>query len=233
MSKVHSETIGSRTDWEVYSEGSAMQFEAGELQLGPMTSFGLLHDPKHMCLVLARYKFCGKMLEGKKEVLEIGCGDGFGTPILAQFVEHLHCIDWDIRHIEGNRRRLAGIENTTFEQLNMNKEAPKGKYEAAVWLDVIEHLDPKKEGAFVQNIVSCLKPEGILITGTPNITAAKYSSEWSRRQHINLHSHQSLKALMKDYFANVFMFGMNDEVVHTGFPEMAHYIFSLAVGLRD
>ena len=35
---------------------------------------------------------------------------------------------------------------------------------------------------------------------------------------------------MENYFENVFMFSMNDEVVHTGFPPMANYIFGVGVG---
>jgi hypothetical protein len=40
---------------------------------------------------------------------------------------------------------------------------------------------------------------------------------------VNLHSHESLKRLGSIYFRNVFMFGMNDEVVHTGYGPMSHY----------
>jgi len=37
-----------------------------------------------------------------------------------------------------------------------------------------------------------------------------------------------LKHTMERHFHNVFMFGMNDEVVHTGYHKTAHYIFALA-----
>jgi hypothetical protein len=32
------------------------------------------------------------------------------------------------------------------------------------------------------------------------------------------------------YFRNVFMFGMNDEVVHTGYGPMCHYLWMVGVG---
>ena len=38
---------------------------------------------------------------------------------------------------------------------------------------------------------------------------------------------------MQRYFHDVFMFSMNDEVVHTGFHAMAHYLFALCVARRD
>jgi hypothetical protein len=43
---------------------------------------------------------------------------------------------------------------------------------------------------------------------------------------------QSLRELMERYFDNVFMFGMNDEVLHTGYAQMCHYIWSIAAGLK-
>ena len=43
--------------------------------------------------------------------------------------------------------------------------------------------------------------------------------------HIHLQlMERELKKLMQHYFHNVFMFSMNDEVVHTGFHPMAHYL---------
>ncbi len=55
---------------------------------------------------MARYKFCAKMFEGMDLVLEVGCGDGFGTPVVAQAVKKVIAIEPDARHIKGNRQRL-------------------------------------------------------------------------------------------------------------------------------
>jgi hypothetical protein len=38
--------------------------------------------------------------------------------------------------------------------------------------------------------------------------------------------------LLQEFFHNVFIFCMNDEVLHTGFHKMAHYIFALGCTLR-
>ena len=37
-----------------------------------------------------------------------------------------------------------------------------------------------------------------------------------------------MRTLVSHFFHNVFLFSMNDEVVHTGFTPMAHYL--LAIG---
>ena len=215
-----------------YARTAEILFAADEIPLGPWTSYSLINDPKHMSFVLSRYKFCAKMLHGKKSVLEVGAGDAFGLPIVAQAIPKVYTIDWDARLIEGNARRLAHLKNVTYLHGNINEEAPKLTVEAAYSIDVIEHVDPAGESRFLENIVRCLTPNGVLLTGTPNITASAYASAPSQAGHINLKSMATLRESMERYFENVFMFGMNDEVVHTGYAPMCHYIWSLAVGVR-
>ena len=70
-----------------------------------------------------------------------------------------------------------------------------------------------------------LDANGMCIIGTPNITSAPYASEMSQIGHVNMYSQERLAAALKKYFHQVFSFGMNDEIVHTGYAPMAHYIF--------
>lgn len=220
-------------DREVYHSGSDIQFQHEEIALGAPSSYSLLHDPKHLAFVLSRYKFCAKMLAGKKSVMEIGSGDGIGLPIVAKEVKELHCVDWDERHQESIDRRLRPhFKNIELYHHDMNKKPLDVRVDAVYMIDVIEHIDPRKERAFMKNILHSLDENGVMITGTPNITASQYASDVSNAQHINLKSMESLKKLMEKYFNNVFMFGMNDEVLHTGYSPMCHYIWSLSVGKK-
>ena len=221
------------TDREVYNTGS-FQHEHEEILLGAPTSFSLTNDPKHVSFVLARYKFVAKMLEGKKRVMEVGSGDGIGLPLVAQAVGHVTCVDWDERHIQSIERRLLKFfPNVSVNHHNMNDRPFRAKVDAIYTIDVIEHLDPAKEQQFVENLLESLGDDGVMITGTPNITASAYASPSSAAQHINLKSMKDLRELMEKYFKHVFMFGMNDEVVHTGYAPMCHYIWSVAAGVKS
>ncbi len=226
------EEENSLTTEERYHLAMKSYFEANELSLGPWASRTFFDDPKHISFRLARYKFCSKMLEGKKNVLEIGCGDGLGIPIVAQTVEHLHCVDWDMRNIEGCARRLNWLKNVTYECVDFNKSHVQTRVDAVYSIDLIEHLELTSESKFMENVLKSLNVHGILITGTPNISAIQYASKASSIHHINLKSQKTLRELMDRYFWNTFIFGMNDEVVHTGFSEMCHYIWSISVGIR-
>lgn len=221
-----------KSAWQLHIEATQPQFASPEISLGPWTSFSLIQDPKHLSFVLARYKFCAKMLHGKDRVVEIGCGDGFGIPIIAQSVNHLHCIDWDERNIEGCRTRLHHLKNVSYQYIDLNKEELKLQADAAYSVDVIEHLEPSSETFFIENICNFLKKEGVLLTGTPNITASAYASKGSEIQHINLKNMRSLRELTARYFKHVFMFGMNDEVLHTGYDAMCHYLWSIGAEKR-
>jgi cyclopropane fatty-acyl-phospholipid synthase-like methyltransferase len=216
----------------LFKKVTVPQFETEELSLGPWTSHSIINDPKHLCFVLSRYKFCAKMLEGKETVMEIGSGDGFGLPLLAQTAKKVYAVDWDKQLIEGNSRRLKFLNNVEFIVSDFNKQSLDLKVDAICNIDVIEHIDPEKENQFMDNLVQCLNDDGFLITGTPNITASEYASPQSNELHINLKCMKTLRELNQQYFKNVFMFGMNDEVLHTGYDPMCHYIWSIGTGLK-
>lgn len=219
------------TQEEAFRLGTDYQF-VESIPMGPWTSYSLLHDPIHLSFVLSRYKFVARMLKGKKNVLEIGCGDAPGTPIVAQFVEEVVAIDVDDRLTSGNKNRLKKIKNIEFKKMNICQDLPGRDFDAAYSIDVIEHLDRHLNRVFMKNTCKCLSEHGICIVGTPNIMARNHASERSKVQHINLFSFKKLHAYLSDYFHNVFMFSMNDEVVHTGFGPMAHYLFGVGVGKK-
>jgi 2-polyprenyl-3-methyl-5-hydroxy-6-metoxy-1,4-benzoquinol methylase len=200
--------------------------------LGPYTTHIWNQDPRHLGFLLSRYKFCAKMLEGKKRILEIGCGDAFGIPVMLQTVNSVHGVDWEPLLMDGNKERLSHL-NCSFEVADITKTTPgEGKYDAAYSLDVIEHIPADIEDMYFKNICKALQPNGVFIMGTPNYTANEYASKGSQLGHINLKTHSDMHKLMSVYFNNVFVFSMNDEVVHTGFGPMAHYLIAVGVGLK-
>lgn len=126
------------------------------------------------------------------------------------------------------------LNNVQFIQADINEKPVDGIKVSAIYnIDFIEHLDPGKEDSVMENMIAAYenKEDAVMIMGTPNLTAAQYASPQSEALHINLKSHEMLRGLLNRYFHNVFMFGMNDEVLHTGYAPMCHYLFGLGVGL--
>lgn len=207
----------------------------GPETMGPWTSHIWRSDPRHLGFLLARYKFCAKLLAGKRNALEVGCGDAFGTRVVLQEVERVHALDFEPLVLDDARERYAaaGIDRVTFEVLDLVRQRPAGRYDATYSLDVIEHIPPEQEPAFMANLCGCLTDDAVLIMGTPNITSQVYASPASKAGHVNCKSGQTMRELLTPWFQNVFLFGMNDEVLHTGYSPMAHYLFGVGVGRRQ
>ena len=220
LERTHNSEIGVHVDKTLFTPS---------INLGPRASHSLKADPKHLLFVLARYKFCAKLLPGRKSVLEVGCGDAFGTPIVAQVVERLVAVDREDVLIDGDKERLSHLKNVEFRTMDLTEEAPNESFEAAFSIDVIEHIEPDEEEAFLKNICRGISKDGILIIGTPNIEADKYSTDPGANPHINLKSHFTLRQSLDRHFVHSFIFSMNDEIVHTGFYPMAHYLFGVGI----
>ena len=196
---------------------------------GLMSSQVWLDDPKRLVFLLARYKFVSKMLIGKKNVLEIGCADGFGSRIVRQEVANLTAIDFDPIFIKDANRIKDKKWPVKFLVHNILKGpvVRKTKFDACYCCDVIEHITLENEDRFMFNLCGSLGETGVAIVGSPSAESQVYASPPSKEGHVNCKSGSSLRELMKRYFSNVFLFSMNDEVIHTGFSPMAHYLFAI------
>ncbi|SVC88588.1 uncharacterized protein METZ01_LOCUS341442, partial [marine metagenome] len=103
-------------------------------------------------------------------------------------------------------------------------------YDALYSLDVMEHIRIEKEATFLANICRSLRDHGVAIIGMPSIESQTYASPESKQGHVNCKTGDQLRYSLNKYFNNVFMFSMNDEIVHTGFFPMAHYLIGLCCG---
>jgi cyclopropane fatty-acyl-phospholipid synthase-like methyltransferase len=205
----------------------------GLTPLGLMTNQAWQDDPKHLLFTLSRYKFAAKMLEGKQHVLEVGCADAWATRIVVQNVQKLTATDFDPVFVDDVRGRMD--ERWPFEvaQHDLLAGPFPGVFDAAYALDVIEHIAPADELPFVGNIVKSLTLQGVLILGCPSLQSQSYASPPSKAGHVNCKTGATMRALLGEFFHNVFVFSMNDEVVHTGFHPMAHYIFGIGATPKD
>jgi cyclopropane fatty-acyl-phospholipid synthase-like methyltransferase len=206
--------------------------ERGFERLGLRSSQSWHDDPKHLLFRLARYKFAAKMLAGREHVLEIGCGDAFGTRLVQAEVKKLSATDFDpvfVRDVQ--ERMLPRWQFDVFVHDLLDGPIP-GAYDGIYALDVLEHIDPAHEMTFLANGFAPLTEHGVGIIGIPSLESQVHASPVSKAGHVNCKTLPDLKALMQHFFHNVFMFSMNDEVVHTGYHKMAHYIWAVGAGRR-
>jgi 2-polyprenyl-3-methyl-5-hydroxy-6-metoxy-1,4-benzoquinol methylase len=211
-----------------------MALRDGLARFGVMSNQRWRDDPRGLLFVLSRYKFVAKMLSGKDRVVEIGCADAFGTRIVQQEVGAVTATDFDPVFIDDARERMESEGwacNTFVHDILMGPVPPRG-FDAAFSLDVFEHIPPQREDVFVDNIAQSLNRDGVAVIGSPSLQSQAYASEGSKAGHVNCKDGKDYKKVMERHFANVFLFSMNDEIVHTGFHPLAHYLFALCVTPR-
>lgn len=204
-----------------------LEEKEGLQRMGLMSSQVWRDDPRRLGFVLARYKFVAKMLSGLPSVLEVGCADAFGTRVVRQEVPRVVAVDFDPVFIERNRQTVDKRWDIEFRVHDLLQGPVSGAFDAAFSCDVLEHIMPHDEDAFVGNIAASVSDHGVCIFGSPSLESQAFASKASKEGHVNCKSAPDLKRLMQRYFRNVFIFSMNDEVVHTGYHPMAHYLFAL------
>jgi 2-polyprenyl-3-methyl-5-hydroxy-6-metoxy-1,4-benzoquinol methylase len=163
-------------------------------------------------------------------VLELGCGDGFNAPIVAQTVKHLTISDFDPLFIADARDRMRDRWPYDAKVIDLLNDSIEGSYDGIYSMDVLEHIAQDREDEVLAKVVKALTPNGAAIIGMPSLESQAYASPPSRAGHINCKTMPDLQAVLQKYFHNVFMFSMNDEVVHTGYHKMAHYLIGVCCG---
>jgi 2-polyprenyl-3-methyl-5-hydroxy-6-metoxy-1,4-benzoquinol methylase len=204
----------------------------GIARLGLMNNQVWHDDPKRLAFTLARYKFVAKMLRGRRSVVEFGCGDAFCSRLVKQEVQQLTVTDFDPLFIADAQARMVEPWVFNAKVHDIVASPLEGPFDAAYSLDVLEHVAPELEHRFLANVTGSLTQHGVAVIGMPSLESQAYASKDSKAGHVNCKTGDALRGLMETYFHNVFVFSMNDEVVHTGFFPMAHYLLAIGCSKR-
>lgn len=220
--------MNNKETWEDVKE----DMQAEPITLAYKMSYTVRNSLIGLEMILARYKFAAKMMKNRKRirVLDLGCNDGLGCALINQQCDcqEIIGIDFDEEAIAWAQCNDLG-DNMTFacKDFLIDKSIAGGDRDFVVSMDVIEHIPKESEEDYLQVICNNLAENGAAIIGTPNETMYPYASPWNKKAHINNYNQDRLYELCSRYFEQVFIFGMNDEVLHTGFYPMSCYIFAL------
>lgn len=141
-----------------------------------------------------------KLPEDTKSLLDLGCGPGTFLGRLTRPVERALGLDLAEPQIAYAREHYArpGVE---FRVADVRSAAIEGQFDAAVSIEVIEHLPPDEVHGFLKDAYSALRPGGHLVLSTPNVRSLWPLLEWVvsvvgpvdyREQHLGLFSRKSL-----------------------------------------
>jgi hypothetical protein len=204
----------------------------GLTPLGLMTNEIWHDDPRRLGTLLSRYKFVAKMLSGRRDVGEVCCGDAFGLRAVLQEVDKVTVYNFDSLLIARIRQRFSERCPITARLHDIVAGPLPQLHDGLYSLDVLERVPRQDEDAYLVNLRGSLTDDGVLIIGLPSLESQSDASLQGSPGYANCKSGPEIKALLGNYFTNVFLFSMNDEVVHTGLCPMPHYLLAVCCGKK-
>ena len=155
---------------------------------------------------LAVYEWIAARVDGNR-VLDMACGEGYGSKVLAGTAHSVIGIDANPDAYEHARLRYLAA-NLSFARGMVENYGDPGSFDAVVFLQTIEHVfDPV---AVLGHLRSLLRPGGVVYVSTPNVLtlappgAAKSENPW----HLKEYRAEEFRALCGAVFERVELLGV-------------------------
>lgn len=109
-------------------------------------------------------------LETSHDVLEIGCGIGTQTELLAKHLKNgnLYSCDISPESIKTAKKNLSHFNNLTLEVQDATDFCLGKQFDVIIMPDVIEHIPLELHARMFQNMSKMLKPDGFIFVHIPN-----------------------------------------------------------------
>jgi SAM-dependent methyltransferase len=159
-------------------------------------------SPGILAIHLKRYEFARPWCEGR-EVLDAGCGVGYGSAYLAGFARRVTAVDIDAETI-GYARRRYGRDNLSFVCGDLlDLDLADGSVDVACAFESIEHLPDRER--FLAEMTRVLRPDGVLVVSTPRVDA---TTEVPANPHHRVeYSLADFRSLLAGAFGRVEVYG--------------------------
>jgi 2-polyprenyl-3-methyl-5-hydroxy-6-metoxy-1,4-benzoquinol methylase len=150
------------------------------------------------------YKFALDFAKNKN-VLDFGCGTGYGSKILSEKALSVTGTDISNETINYAKKKYKS-ENLNFINIEeLNKKKYHQKFDLITSFQVIEHVE--NEFKYIEKILQLLEPTGYFILTTPNKTNRLYQyiqQPWNKF-HLKEYNESELANLLKKYFEDINM----------------------------
>ena len=132
-----------------------------------------------------RYAFARRFAEGRR-VLDVACGEGYGSALLAGVAGAVTGVDIDAKAIAHARASYAALANVRYEEGSAaTLPLPDASIDVVVSFETIEHLPRAEQPRMLAEIARVLTQDGVLIMSAPN--PVEYSTARNYRNPFHLH----------------------------------------------
>lgn len=149
---------------------------------------------------LARYEFAKKFV-GNKKILDLACGSGFGSAMLAdagaQSVDGLDIATEAIDYAKENYSR----EQITFHQGSADSLPFKDdSFDMIVSFETIEHLPDDIRAKYLDEMYRVLTDDGLLLLSTPNkVILSPWTRKPGNKYHVLEYSREILEKELAEH----------------------------------
>jgi SAM-dependent methyltransferase len=149
-----------------------------------------------------RYYFASRFAQ-KKRVLDMACGEGYGSAFLSRYSDAVLGIDSDSATIDHARNKYASLANLRFEA-GRCEDSPREdhSFDLVVAFELVEHLDSNDQARFLENVRRVLKREGLFIVSSPDRN--EYAEVHQSRNEF--HKHEMTLAELRGFLGNHFKY---------------------------
>jgi 2-polyprenyl-3-methyl-5-hydroxy-6-metoxy-1,4-benzoquinol methylase len=153
---------------------------------------------------LARYEFLLPMVRNSDDILETGCGAGYGSLKLTERARSVVAIDYSAAALEYARDRYSG-RGLTYLLMDCHRLAfAEASFDLVVSFEVFEHLERPED--YLSECRRVLRPGGRLVLSTPNRSSWDIHLRSIRTEyefHVNMVDLKGLRAHLGRFFPAV------------------------------
>jgi ubiquinone/menaquinone biosynthesis C-methylase UbiE len=155
---------------------------------------------------LHRYYEAVKYLKGDEIILDLACGLGFGTDILAKNTEGV-VVGGDIaEEALQDSKQYWQRENLTFALLDgTNLPHADNYFDTVVSFETIEHTTQYRQ--MLSEFSRVLKPNGIALISTPNFPINSPTGKVMNPYHTQEFTHKELTEILNEVFGEIHIQG--------------------------
>ena len=147
-----------------------------------------------------RYAFARRYAKGKR-VLDVACGEGYGSALIARVATQVTGVDIDGPTITHAREVYAGLPNLEFVQGSAAElPLPDASVDLVVSFETIEHLDASDQPRMLAEFSRVLTDDGVLVLSAPNRPEYSESRGYVNPYHRHEHDRAELERLLRVTF---------------------------------
>lgn len=152
-----------------------------------------------------RYAWCRQLVEGKM-VLDVACGEGYGSAMLARCATQVIGVDIAPEAVAHASQTYAGQNNLEFRLGSATAiPLPDASVDVVVSFETIEHLDQQEE--MISEIRRVLRPDGLLAISSPDRVIYSERAGYHNEFHVKELDFSEFSQLLERHFGVVSYYG--------------------------